>query len=157
MAKLHQTNAPSDNISGISLTSKLEMEIKTAFQAESTIRCFVITVMENSLGIKSTVHVASTWASDFDALARSIDLKLPYFIVFFKDKISKSTSGAGMGRLFGVGSNTTFVRPCVLISYIPDSCNVRDKMVFSSSKATLRALLLGQYSNHVDQFFEYDS
>ena len=155
MSLLRPPSSLSENLSGYTLSESLVSILSSSFVPSSSTRAVVVTMETGTLALAAVLSKKAAWTVDFDGMKRGINLEHPYFIVFFKDAAVKEQGF--ISRLFSTAVPKG-IRPCVLISYVPESTNVREKMVLSSSKALLRANLMSHFNEkNVSDFSEYQA
>ena len=113
--------------SNLNISSTLTETFLTAQQSSSGIRCIKVAIDGETLNCFSVIERSGCVKSDFDSLTISALNEMEASIILF----CLSDEGAD-------------IRKWLLISFIPDGCKVRDKMLYSSSRDDLkRALGLG--------------
>ena len=107
-------------------------EAFVAAQEDAGVRALKATIVDERITLSGTAVASGggTVADDFDNLASDLDVHQANFILF---------------KLGGEGEAQT---GWTLISWVPDLCKVRDKMLYSSSRDNLkRSLGHGYFSN----------
>ena len=110
----------------ISLT--LSPEVAAAFQsaqADRSVRSLILTIAEERFHLDSTNAAAGDVAADFESLAATLSDSEPRFVIFCVDPDDAAAS-ATVGRSW------------VLVCYVPDLSQPRDKMLYSSSRDALK-------------------
>lgn len=118
-------------------------ELLKAFQGavhNNDVRLIKISIVEESLAPTNVINVAGTWQDDFHYVIEQFEEKKPCYIIYRLD--DKNTSGF------------TWVFFC----YVPDNAYVRDKMLYASTRSTLKKSLGDyyfsdeMYGTHANEF-----
>lgn len=126
--------------SNLDISSSLTEAFLSAQQPSDESRCIKVLIVGESLNLATIINRQGSVGSDFDALA-----------------VSALNEHEASILLFSLEEGLEDRQKWLLVSYIPDGCKVRDKMLYSSSKDDLkRALGLGffaaEYSaNSIDE------
>ncbi|XP_055378978.1 twinfilin-like isoform X2 [Condylostylus longicornis] len=117
---------------GIRANQNLLKIFSEAKSDDGNIRALKISIENDELTCTSTYALKGNWEEDYDdAVKPFIDTEIPCYILYRLD--SKTNSGFQW----------------LLINWVPDSSNVRQKMVHASTKATLKLEFGG--STHITE------
>jgi hypothetical protein len=125
----------SNSSSGVSFPTSLRLSLIQSLK--SSIRPsnpFVkLTIKDGEFQSETCNRSSSTFSSDFDSLSSYVKSDTPCFFVFYK--------------------SSSLPRP-LIVSFIPESSSVKDRMVYSSSKGALNSVLndAGYPNNQIDQY-----
>lgn len=125
--------------SGIQASAALLDSFKGAV-TNNDVRLIKITINEETLVAANTIPIGGTWQDDFPKIVEQFEEKKPCYVVFRLDE--KGSSGYGW----------------VFFCYVPDNAYVRDKMIYASTRSTLRKSLGDyyfvdeMYGTHVSEF-----
>lgn len=113
--------------SNLNISTTLTEAFLSAQQPSSGVRCIKVTIEGETINSSSTSQRDGSIQSDFDSIA-----------------VSMLNENEATILLFSMSDDDLDRRNWLLVSYIPDGCKVRDKMLYSSSRDDLkRALGLG--------------
>jgi twinfilin len=125
---------------------ELAESFRNAQNADSDVRCMKVVIQGESLILEETLAKIADSGTDFNSmLSRSVQSANACMLLYNLSDESESVFNSGSLNL---GSKA---KEWCLICWIPDTCPVRDKMLYSSSrediKKTLgRALFVKEYS-----------
>eukprot|EP00048_Salpingoeca_helianthica_P022123 m.16491 g.16491 ORF g.16491 m.16491 type:complete len:355 (+) comp6909_c0_seq1:17-1081(+) len=108
--------------SGIGGTDELQAAISSLYNSETT-RLLKIVINEEKLVPAGTANVGGTWQHDYDkTVVPMLDEKQPCFIFFRLD------------------SQNSYGYEFVYLVWVPDFAHVRQKMVYASTRSTLKTI-----------------
>ncbi|KAJ2910588.1 Twinfilin-1, partial [Coemansia aciculifera] len=122
--------------SGIRVSADLAAAFVDALSSDSTVRALKISIVAESLEATSRALIQGTLEDDFAQLPQLLDASEPCYLAVRLDDTNEP-SGGGSKWLLG--------------TYVPDSANVRAKMLYASSKAAVTKALGESY--FVDAIF----
>ena len=106
----------------------VSLEITESFhgaqESSSMLRALMVSIMDESLVLGGSMEKSGAEADDFLALKDHLKENAASLVLFCRD----STEGVAK-------------KSWVLVSWIHDNCNVRDKMLYSSSREDLKRTL----------------
>ncbi|KAK9898000.1 actin depolymerizing protein [Cystobasidium minutum MCA 4210] len=112
--------------SGISVSKELSNAFQQA-QADDGLRALKVVIENEQLTPSSTVPSKGSDADDFDSIAALIKAEHQDTPAYILVKLDNSSAG----------NTDEAERQWCLCAYVPDNANVRSKMLYSSTKATL--------------------
>lgn len=131
--------------SGIKVSQDLKNQIQEAnlSTSSSRVRAFMVTIERGELIVSKTIDRSGTQTSDFNNLASSLPSRTsPVFILFFKDQATSAQRDVFTGKTTPSSSSAVGSpgkkSKVIAILYCPDSAEVKQKMVYSSTWGTLR-------------------
>jgi len=115
--------------SGISVTHELNDAFGTA-RTTPTVRWLKAQIKDESVVLVKTQPLGSSFEKDFETIANELQPKIPCYIIFRLD----TTNITGF--------------EWALFSYVPDGSTVRDRMLYASSRDTVKRQLGLTYFAH---------
>eukprot|EP01096_Ripella_sp_DP13-Kostka_P018225 TRINITY_DN9786_c0_g1_i1.p1 TRINITY_DN9786_c0_g1~~TRINITY_DN9786_c0_g1_i1.p1 ORF type:complete len:343 (-),score=156.66 TRINITY_DN9786_c0_g1_i1:72-1073(-) len=106
----------------IPVTAELEQAFGSA-RLEKNLRILKVEIEDETLVLRTTRPAGASVSSDWNGMSSLFEAKKPCFVLFRLD--SSSSDGAEW----------------VLVSYVPDGSPVRDRMVYASTRDTLKRQL----------------
>lgn len=114
---------------------RVSADLRAAFDAaeENNTRYIRIVIDKDALCVAQVAEKLNTFERDFASLQMTLDRETPCFFLFWKDE-------ATLRHVFTGKQTPTMPSKLMVVLYSPESCTVRQKMIYASSRPELRAL-----------------
>ena len=138
----------------LTLSSELEQKFKDAQSADDSTRFLKVLIEGETLICAEQVSCTDTAAADFDNILPPCINEEACIILYCLTDVQKDFFNPGANLSLGHGADA---KSWALICWIPESCPVRSKMLYSSSREDLkkslgRSLFEQEYgANHIEE------
>ncbi|OZJ04115.1 hypothetical protein BZG36_02866 [Bifiguratus adelaidae] len=121
--------------SGISVSDELAKTFAEAVSGDQ-VRFIRVSIVNEVLEADGVENVKGNWEEDFDRVQAFLPDKTPTYIFYRLDPGAEVQASAPLPG--ESPSETSSAASWILLCYVPDGAKIRDKMIYASTRATLK-------------------